>query len=471
LANAKTLANLLENEYNTYRTTRYPPPSIAAKSEGTEANGDVPKPDTEDVKMEETEPTSPVEEEPEPSEAPSDAITRRLEKLLVDLKESGSIDSSDERMWSMHKTALELDLYLAYLRSAFHTCYYCAVVTDHLEELQRKCIKHVRKPLTKRMLGEIRAADEVAATAAAADSKAEDNASIKDEDGAEDKPQTEKTASKEKPSEGRDWKRNDERWLEWLDSKVALLINRDGVNPKDYGGKSYDEELAKAVEPHIKQEDEGKFRCKTCQKLFKATSFVEKHVVNKHPELIKSLDDLPYFNNFALDPHRIQPFTHPPNAPVPGQPPAAAAYGMHAVTPYGADYARGGHYGAPYGYPPAYPYGAYPMDPYAYPYPPPGSYGGRDPRSRLGDRIGGYAPGYDGPAEPAAGLPVGAGLPAKPVATLEPGPGVRRGGRAPGGPPPPPPPDAKEDPRAVAGRRVSYHDMDLVAEGDVELQY
>lgn len=51
-------------------------------------------------------------------------------------------------------------------------------------------------------------------------------------------------------------------------------------------------ELAKAAEPHIKQEDEGKFRCKTCQKLFRATSFVEKHIANKHPELVKHLDDV-----------------------------------------------------------------------------------------------------------------------------------------------------------------------------------
>jgi len=51
-------------------------------------------------------------------------------------------------------------------------------------------------------------------------------------------------------------------------------------------------ELSKAAEPYIKQEDEGKFRCKTCQKLFKATSFVEKHIANKHPELVKSLDDV-----------------------------------------------------------------------------------------------------------------------------------------------------------------------------------
>ena len=44
-----------------------------------------------------------------------------------------------------------LDLYLAYLRNAYHTCYYCAIVTDHLEEFQRKCISHVRRPLTYAM--------------------------------------------------------------------------------------------------------------------------------------------------------------------------------------------------------------------------------------------------------------------------------------------------------------------------------
>jgi len=33
----------------------------------------------------------------------------------------------------------------------------------------------------------------------------------------------------------------DGRWLEWLDSKIALLIDRDGVDPRDYGGKSYEE--------------------------------------------------------------------------------------------------------------------------------------------------------------------------------------------------------------------------------------
>lgn len=49
---------------------------------------------------------------------------------------------------------VSLDLYLAYLRAAFHTCYYCSVTTDHVEELQRKCIKHIRKPLLESPLAD-----------------------------------------------------------------------------------------------------------------------------------------------------------------------------------------------------------------------------------------------------------------------------------------------------------------------------
>lgn len=64
-------------------------------------------------------------------------------------------------------------------------------------------------------------------------------------------------------------------------------------------------ELSKVVEPHLKQEDEGKFRCKTCQKLFKATAFVEKHIANKHPELVKSLDEVRGLLSFIMVSHRI----------------------------------------------------------------------------------------------------------------------------------------------------------------------
>ncbi|EIN10253.1 hypothetical protein PUNSTDRAFT_84168 [Punctularia strigosozonata HHB-11173 SS5] len=487
LANVKALAAVLEDEYTKLRT--FKPEKPKKPTEGTEGEGENAGGEGEGVKKEEQkEETMDVDEEedPEPRERGSEAVERKVGQLMDGFVQAGLIDPADEKAFQAKKTVVTLDLYLAYLRAAFHTCYYCAVVTDHVEELQRKCIKHERKPLSKSLREEYEreVANREKAEAEARE-KVEEKEGEGEGGGAEgveggeggDGEKKEKEEGKERKrrerGENRDWKRNDERWLEWLDSKAALLINRDGVDPRDYGGKSYDEELSKAVEPYIKQEDESKFRCKTCQKLFKATSFVEKHISNKHPELIKHLDEIPYFNNFALDPHHIQPFTHPP-APVGNSaPPPPQAYGLAGPAYPAGDYGRGGFYGgAPYaqGYPPpAYANGGggY-WDPYAAQaaaaaYPP---YAGR----RLGDRIGGYAPpGYDAPGD---GLPPAApGLPPKPSqAILEPGPGGG-GRRRNTGPPPPPPPDAKEDPRAAAGRKVSYHDMDLVAEGDVELQY
>ncbi|KAJ7638406.1 hypothetical protein FB45DRAFT_902744 [Roridomyces roridus] len=414
LENAKALAAKLEDEAAELRKLK-----IAST-----AGGD------QDVSMEGLS----EEEEPEIRERGSEAVERRIEKVLADLREQNLVDPNEEKAYESKKLAVSLDLYLAYLRAAYHTCYYCAVVTDHLEELQRKCIRHDRKPLSKMQIEEMRAAEE------------------KRTDDGEDAAGDEK--DKDPKGSGRnadkDWRRTDERWVEWLDSKIALLINREGVEPRDYGGKNYDEELTKAVEPYLKQEDEGKFRCKTCQKLFKATSFVEKHIANKHPELVKSLDEIPYFNNFALDPHRIQPFAHPPASLGNGQAPPPQAYGLQGGTShYGGDYQRG------------YSNGQWDHH---------GGYGGgrRDDSSngrRLSDRLGGFA---DGP-------PAGAGLPPKPPSMDSPlvsGNSQRRNTRgSQGGPPPPPPPDAKEDPRAAAGKRVSYHDMDLVAEGDVELFY
>jgi len=96
---------------------------------------------------------------------------------------------------------------------------------------------------------------------------------------------------------------------------------------------------------------------------------------------------------------------------------------------------------------------------------------------RLSDRISGYAPNLEQPME--VTIPANAGLPAKPQVTMDVvgqaavdiGRKGRRGGTMSSGPPPPPPPDAKEDPRAAGGKKVSYHDMDSVAEGDVELTY
>ncbi|KAF9246862.1 hypothetical protein BU15DRAFT_69722 [Melanogaster broomeanus] len=458
LANVKVLAAILEEDYRMLRQSSV----SSVGGDGMGVNGSAKLED--DAMGGETG----NEHESEPKEAGSEAVERRIEKIMGELREQGAVDA---RTFEARKAVISLDLYIAYLRAAYHTCYYCAVVTDHLEELQRKCLKHVRKPLSKSLLEEVKAVEA---------EKAEKEKKVKEEEKEPDVTTT-------KPAETRDWKRNDERWLEWFDAKIALLINKHGVDPRDYGGKSYDEELTKAVEPFIKQEDEGRFRCKTCQKLFKATSFVEKHIANKHAELVKQLDEVPYFNNFALDPHRIQPFTHPPvvtgNSQAPPQ-----AYGIQGPSVYLPDYGRpnlyyGGHAAAYVPPPPPYMSSGY-WDHYPYQYPP-NSFPPAPPQRReeattarrLSDRISGYAPGFDQPME--VTIPAAAGLPAKPVMALDAPLGGHEGngrkvGRRQGtggGPPPPPPPDAKEDPRAATGKKVSYHDMDLVAEGDVELTY
>lgn len=87
----------------------------------------------------------------------------------------------------------------------------------------------------------------------------EDNKEVTDEVEEKSKPKEKEKENGKSRHDARDWKRNglfvensdakmlltnvflDERWLEWLDSKIALLINRDGVEPRIYGGKSYEE--------------------------------------------------------------------------------------------------------------------------------------------------------------------------------------------------------------------------------------
>ncbi|THU77369.1 hypothetical protein K435DRAFT_974000 [Dendrothele bispora CBS 962.96] len=447
LANARALASILEEEAAKLRRTKIELlETIKSEGEG-EGEG-------EDAPMEEI-PENEDGDEEEPAERGSDAVDRRVEKVMADMRDQGLVDPSDETAYEIKRTEVALDLYVEYLRASFHACYYCSVVTDHVEELQRKCVKHVRKPLLQ----------------SPSDEKSVDNEKDKKltEDDQEEKP-TEKEVKKENKRPDR----TDDRWLEWLDSKIALLINRDNVDPREYGGKKFDEELSKVVEPHIKQEDEGKFRCRTCSKLFKATSYVEKHIANKHSELVKALDEIPYFNNFALDPHRIQPFAHPPPAVGNSQQAPPQAFGIQVQgnhAQYHPGYPPAGYAPLPPGngyWPDQYPPKGHFYDPMAYPGMAPPRRDETANSRRLSDRISGYVD-----------IPANAGLPPKPPpaaldSALSSGNGNQRKGRSgqqAGGPPPPPPPDAKEDPRAAAGRRVSYHDMDLVAEGDVELSY
>ena len=98
------------------------------------------------------------------------------------------------------QVVVSLDMYLEYLRAAFNTCYYCAVVTDHVEELQRKCLKHERKPLSKSMIEEMKAAE----AEREKKMKAEDKEMV-DEAGDDKAKVKDGRAAK---NDTRDWKRN-----------------------------------------------------------------------------------------------------------------------------------------------------------------------------------------------------------------------------------------------------------------------
>ena len=86
---------------------------------------------------------------------------------------------------------MSLDLVLAALRHAYHTCFYCAVTTDHQEELQRKCIQHLRKPLSKATYDEFKAKMAEDFTKVNEESSMQDDGDLKSKRG-QDQPQGER---------------------------------------------------------------------------------------------------------------------------------------------------------------------------------------------------------------------------------------------------------------------------------------
>ncbi len=108
-------------------------------------------------------------------------------------------------------------MYLEYLRAAFNTCYYCAVTTDHVEELQRKCLKHVRKPLSKALIEEVKAAE---IEKAERENKMDDSVDL---NGEKDE-KKDKDAKKDIHAIDRDWKRNGRLLLSCNEPSIELVF-------------------------------------------------------------------------------------------------------------------------------------------------------------------------------------------------------------------------------------------------------
>ncbi|KAI5475890.1 hypothetical protein MNV49_000723 [Pseudohyphozyma bogoriensis] len=183
----------------------------------------------------------------------------------IEERHSRVIDETDDVAAENKKT---LDLYLHYLRFAFHTCFYCVTTCEFAEQLERKCPKHIRR--------------EVGAKTSAINQV------------------------------------NQQGWVTKFDEKLPLLTDKETVDPVEFGGDSVEEELHRVCHPHIKQEEEGKFRCDECKKLFSALKFVEKHIVTKHPEFIGTkLDRTKFYNNYILDPAHLPFGANEPPRPIP----------------------------------------------------------------------------------------------------------------------------------------------------------
>jgi ribosomal protein L22 len=157
------------------------------------------------------------------------AIEQRIEKAYAETPHDG-LDEDDLKIRKVRwmrslrappvaepacKTAISLDLVLAALRNAFHTCYYCAVTTDHQEELQRKCIRHLRKPLSKATY------DEYKAKMAESSAKVKEESAMQEDD--DDVKPKEKEPSPEDRSKDTTAKEDDSR--EWKKSGTLSQLS------------------------------------------------------------------------------------------------------------------------------------------------------------------------------------------------------------------------------------------------------
>ncbi|KAJ2235337.1 hypothetical protein H4R99_006530 [Coemansia sp. RSA 1722] len=152
----------------------------------------------------------------------------------------------------------ELDLLLEYLRRVHYFCYYCGHTADNSEDFVRRCARHhLRRGLLPNR----------------------------------------------GPQASGNWTRN-------LDNRNDVIIHPlEAERLYKEGGKSLERETDKELDKHIKQLDEGRYRCLLCTKLFKGDAFVRKHIRNKHPEAVPEtlVREISFFNNFVREaPHFVQ---------------------------------------------------------------------------------------------------------------------------------------------------------------------
>ncbi|KAJ6257768.1 Zinc finger protein [Drechslerella dactyloides] len=166
---------------------------------------------------------------------------------------------SDEELERAKRT---IDIAVEYLRRVFSFCYYCFTEADSIHELVRRCPGgHIRRPLPAN---------------------------------------TDGTAKQLHPGS--------EKWVKNLRDRIALFLTPDSVDTKRLGAQDPETAFNEETNKFIKQEDEGKFRCrvKDCTKLFKSEEFVRKHMTKRHPEFVTGIEqEIRLLNAYVMDPFHI----------------------------------------------------------------------------------------------------------------------------------------------------------------------
>ncbi|CAO1616015.1 unnamed protein product [Sympodiomycopsis kandeliae] len=408
------------------------------------------------------------------------------DEVLMQIADSAKVFASSDEEETLRRTIEKgLDFHLDILREVYNCDYYSSTICDFSEELDRRARAHFRRCYPN---GETEAERE----------------------------------GRDTGEEGQNM--GEEQWAENLDRKHSLLIGSPSVDLEEQGGVNLEKMCLELAIPYTRQDDKEKHRCivevpnpsvevegatKPCDKLFRALIFVQKHVCNKHKDLIeKELGtrkaDVAYLNNYIRDPTRVMP---PLAGSLGAERGGGRANGHHGSAPsYGGGDMYGGvmRMGA----------STFAADPYE---------GGGERRrgggrrrsispplrnggsSRLSERLGGVTNANPPPIHLGAALGLGGnstmagpplhlrlggsnsfGLPSPPVGRAN--QNRRNNNQHPDGPPesalspsnndssmPLPPAPRPLDPRASRGQQRSYQDLDTGGDdgkGDVmELEY
>ena len=158
LQNVKLLATILEEQAAELRAFKPPPPASAsvpaglsnqdgaggAGEEGVVSSNGTAKPEEQDAEMAAPDrgPTT-EEEEEEPKERGSDAVERRIEKLISDMRDQGLVDVNDEKAFQEKKVG-----FVVFLIFDLHVT--CSIlfatgcsISRHVPRVFAGCVSHM----------------------------------------------------------------------------------------------------------------------------------------------------------------------------------------------------------------------------------------------------------------------------------------------------------------------------------------